>query len=564
MNDPIGTALRIIDDVRDAVAPAVLWPATGRLSDPSLEGARSRAALGRGAIDRISKLDLGALPESLRRTLQIIRTRADAWVVQPDWYWTVFDPGGSELFAMFAPTAYGGLWSLATMTAAMRRADMSSEAARARYLAGLHDMADQIDAFVTRTRGQAERGIFMPRPQAEAAIATLTRLISDQATALAIGEARLPGESAFKREVDSITSRRVIGGLSALAAVLDGDYIGSTSDKVGLMHYPDGSEIYAELVRLHGSTSMRPGEVHALGLERMAKIREGMAAARARARFDGDDFAFRAHLDADPDWRADSAEAIGAVFQRYIDRFRPRMAEAFNLLPAADYGTRPLPDAMSGAMTFGYYEPPGPANPSGAYVFNAANLSRSNLSTIASLSYHELVPGHHLHLALQYENQALPAFRQWCMPTAYVEGWAEYSVTLAEEMGMFEHPAEQFGRLVNEAFLTSRLVVDTGLNALGWSLEQARDYMRTNSFFPETEIRSETLRYGADIPGQALAYKLGDRAIMMMREKMRKRLGDAFDIREFHDIVLGSGAMPLPILADAVDARTDALAQAIP
>ena len=215
-------------------------------------------------------------------------------------------------------------------------------------------------------------------------------------------------------------------------------------------------------------------------------------------------------------------------------------------------------------MTFGYYEPPGPANPSGAYVFNAANLSRSNLSTIASLNYHELVPGHHLHLALQYENQALPAFRQWCMPTAYVEGWAEYSVTLAEEMGMFEHPAEQFGRLVNEAFLTSRLVVDTGLNALGWSLEQARDYMRTNSFFPETEIRSETLRYGADIPGQALAYKLGDRAIMMMREKMRKRLGDAFDIREFHDIVLGSGAMPLPILADAVDARTDALAQSIP
>jgi uncharacterized protein (DUF885 family) len=124
---------------------------------------------------------------------------------------------------------------------------------------------------------------------------------------------------------------------------------------------------------------------------------------------------------------------------------------------------------------------------------------------------------------------------------------------------MFEHPAERFGRYINEAFLASRLVVDTGLNALGWSLERARAYMAENSFFPETEINSETLRYSADIPGQALAYKLGDRAILDLREAMRRRLGARFDIRDFHDVVLGDGAMPIPVLAEAVEARTRAL-----
>jgi uncharacterized protein (DUF885 family) len=463
------------------------------------------------------------------------------------------------MFSMFALTPYGGSGVLTGLPAALGRADLSSEAARARYLAGLHDLGDQLDAFAARTRGQAERKIFMPRAQAEAARQLLHRLSTDLPRGLSIDEARLAGEVAFKREVESVVARRVTGGLSRIADVLDAAYLGQTREAVGLMHYPDGAEIYAALVRLHGNTDLSPAEVHELGLARMSAIRAGMAAARRDAGFEGDDRAYRAHLDADPAWRASTPQALSDVFERYIARLRPHMAGVFNLLPQADYGVRPLPEAMSAAMTFGYYDAPSPAKPRGEYVFNAQNLAKSNTSTLASLNFHELAPGHHLHLALQRENQGLPALRQWCMPTAYVEGWAEYAVTLAEELGMFEHPAERFGRYINEAFLASRLVVDTGLNALGWSLERARAYMAENSFFPETEINSETLRYSADIPGQALAYKLGDRAILDLREAMRRRLGARFDIRDFHDVVLGDGAMPIPVLAEAVEARTRAL-----
>lgn len=556
MADPVGAALRIVDDVRDAVAPAVHWPATGRLHDPSLAGAERRAALGRQVLARIAALEPVALPTALAETLAIVRTRAQLWIVQPDWYWTAFDPGGGELFALFGPTPYGGGWVIGGAVNALSRAPLADDAGRARYLAGLNELGDVIDALAERTRGQAERGIHMPRAQAEAAVILLDRIAAGHAAAVTVGEERLAGHEGFRRETARVADARVGGGLRALRAVLDERYFGQVRDAVGLMHYPGGADIYAALVRHHGSTDLTPAEVHAVGLERMAGIRAGMAAAGRDASFDGDDHAYRAALDRDPAWRADTPQAIAAVFERYIERFRPRVPDYFNVLPRAGYGVRPLPDAMAGAMTFGYYRQPTEAEPRGEYVFNARNLAGTSLCTIASLTYHELVPGHHFHLAHQHEDLGLPAIRQWCMPTAYVEGWAEYAVTLAEEAGMFADPAERFGRYVNEAFLASRLVVDTGLNALGWNLAQARDYMRANSFFPETEIASETLRYGADIPAQALAYKLGDRALMAMREWMRMALGARFDIRDFHDTVLRAGAMPLPMLAERVERRT--------
>lgn len=553
MKDAVGAAVRIIDDVRDAVAPAIAWPAWGSLADVSLDGAVKRAKLGKSIVQRIAALDRAELPANLAQTIDVIGSRATFWVTQEEWYWTAFDPGGAELFGMFAPTAYCGGMVVSSITNALVRAPVGTEASRFRYLAGLAELGDLLDEFALRTRGQAERGIHMPRPQAEAAVALLERLKRAQPATLGVGPERLAGEEGFMREVDRITADRVVGGLQRMADVLDPGYFGRTSEAIGMMHFPQGEAIYAALVRLHGSTTLSPAEVHRVGLDRMREVRAAMAKARRAAGFAGDDLAYRAHLDADPKWRADTPEAIGAVFERYIARFRPHFDALFNIRPKADYGVRPLPHALSASMTFGYYEPPGAASPRGDYVFNAANLASSGLHTVAALNYHELVPGHHLHLALQRENEALPAIRQWSMPTAYVEGWAEYAVTLAEEAGMFEDPAEQFGRLLSEAFLVSRLVVDTGMNALGWSLDQARAYMRENSFFPGNQIASETLRYGADIPGQALAYKLGDRAIMGMREAMRTKLGDRFDIRAFHDAVLTAGALPLPLLATHVD-----------
>jgi uncharacterized protein (DUF885 family) len=213
-------------------------------------------------------------------------------------------------------------------------------------------------------------------------------------------------------------------------------------------------------------------------------------------------------------------------------------------------------------MPFGYYDSPGPGQDAGRYLFNAVNLAGAPLNNIAALNYHELVPGHHFHLASQRENGTLHPVRANAFFNAFNEGWAEYAATLAGELGMYEAPEERFGRMMMDAFLVSRLVVDTGMNALGWSLTQAREFMKENAFLSEPEICSESIRYSCDIPAQALAYKLGEYFLMDQRERMRSRLGNQFDLRDFHDAVLKPGGLPLQLVAENVSATTDRLVSA--
>lgn len=547
-NDQIGLAIRIVDDCRDMADARRLNAAKAALPDISLEGARVLSKNAGKLLARIDALDLDQLPQALRLTIEVARERARMWRKHEDWYWTVFDPSGGGLFSMFAATPYGGGFAMSTVVDALKRAPLTTEGDRFRYFAGLADYGELLDQFAERTIGQAARGIFMPRAQAEAAVRLLDRIAGDQASILAIGEGRLAGQAAFKRDAKRLTADRVIGGLARLAKVLGPEYLGATKDTVGLSQYPGGDDIYAALVRHHGSTSLTPIEVHELGRERLSRIRTDMAKARIEAGFDGSDHEWKAHLDRDPAWRAEGDEAISAFFQRYIDRFAPHEEILFTVRPQATYGVRPLPDALAEATTFGYYDGPTPEKPHGDYVFNGRNLAQSSLIAVGALNYHELVPGHHSHLALQRENMALPVLRKDSYPTAYTEGWAEYAAALAGELGLYATPEERFGRHVMEAFATCRLVVDTGMNALGWSLEKARCFMRENSFFPETEICSETLRYSCDIPGQALAYKLGDSAMLALRAKMQRMRGKAFVLRDFHDAVLDVGALPLSVL----------------
>jgi uncharacterized protein (DUF885 family) len=187
-------------------------------------------------------------------------------------------------------------------------------------------------------------------------------------------------------------------------------------------------------------------------------------------------------------------------------------------------------------------------HPDGVYYFNGTHLSERTLATMPSLIYHELIPGHHFHFASQKENKLLHPLRQNSFFNAFNEGWAEYAAGLAGEVGLYSDPHERYGRLLMDAFVVARLVVDTGMNALGWSLEQARAYMREHTALSEAEIASESLRYSTDIPAQGLAYKLGEIKVKTLRDRARSALRDRFDIRDFHDAVLGSGGMPLDVL----------------
>jgi uncharacterized protein (DUF885 family) len=186
-------------------------------------------------------------------------------------------------------------------------------------------------------------------------------------------------------------------------------------------------------------------------------------------------------------------------------------------------------------------------------MFNGSKLEARSMLSAAGLIFHELIPGHHFQISLQLENEELPELRRNSYPTAFIEGWAMYASGLAEEMGGYADPYELAGWLANDLFLSSRLVVDTGMNAFGWQRQQAIDYMKANTLESSTQIGTETLRYSADIPGQALAYKMGSSKIWELRRKAEKELGAKFDLRRFHDAVIGSGAMPMTVLEKHVE-----------
>jgi uncharacterized protein (DUF885 family) len=223
-------------------------------------------------------------------------------------------------------------------------------------------------------------------------------------------------------------------------------------------------------------------------------------------------------------------------------------------MPAAPYGVKRLDPELEGAMTFGYYQVPTSSDPKGYYRYNGTSLDKRSLLGAGSLISHELVPGHHFQLNLQAENTSLPRWRREGIGyTAFIEGWGEYSSALAGELGMYEESYDLAGRILFDMFLTSRLVVDTGMNTLGWSRKKAMDYLRANTDRSDSEIETETLRYSCDIPAQALAYKMGSRKLWELRDRAQKALGGRFDIRRYHDALLNSGAMPLDILEKHVD-----------
>jgi uncharacterized protein (DUF885 family) len=244
---------------------------------------------------------------------------------------------------------------------------------------------------------------------------------------------------------------------------------------------------------------------------------------------------------------------MGEALMAAARRIEPKLAEWFGTRPKAPYGVRRLSPALEPVMTYGFYQRPTPQEPGGYYMFNGSKLEERSMLNAAALSYHELVPGHHFQVALTQENPRLSAFRKNAAYTAFLEGWGEYASDLAGDMGMYTDPYDRAGRLSMDLFLSTRLVVDTGMNALGWSRDRAMDYMRAHTFESETQIRTETLRYSADMPGQALAYKMGSRTIRELRERMRQRLGARFDVRRFHETVLMHGSMPLGVLERHVE-----------
>ena len=425
-------------------------------------------------------------------------------------------------------------------------------------------LLDQYPGFVSGIRkkleDEAKAGIVLPRAEISAAgayVAAGARDGKESPFYPALERlSALPHERAriFQSAVLVRIAKKVNPALRGLAEYIRGPYAAKAPGAVGLSQYPGGAAYYRWLIRYHTGLDLSPEEIHATGLAEMARINRELDDLRGRVGFAGDLAAFRAFLKTDRRFYPSTPEEIGQRLMAAIRRIEPKIPSEFGTLPKAPYGVRRLAPELEGTMTFGYYQIPTPANPEGDYMFNGSRLSERSLLNAPALIYHELVPGHHFQINLQKENAALPDFRRLASwETAYTEGWGEYASALAGEMGMYADPYDACGRLAMDAFISTRLVVDTGMNALGWSRERAIAYMKENTFEGDLQIASETLRYSTDIPAQALAYKLGSLEIRELRDRAAAALGPKFDRRRFHDAVLGSGTLPLSVLARKID-----------
>lgn len=523
--------------------------------DVGPEEAARRARTGQDIQRRIGALDTSLLPQDVAVTVAAAGALADRWARDEDWYWLAFDPLGVGFYGMFGPTAYAGGFVLNSIHETLQQYAVDGGDQAERYLSVVGDYARLIRQLTERTQGQAERGIRMPAPQLATAVPLVQGLRGVAGEQLRGVTQRSTAPAGFADQVEGLIGTEVEPAFDALLALLESpEYAENAPAEVGMSQYPGGAEVYAELVKLHTTLDLTVEEVHAKGHARMDRIQEEMRELVAGAGFTGTPTEYLTALSDDPRWRATTPEDVAAHFQRYIDRLAPELSAHFGVQPQAAYGVAALPEAVSGSMTFGYYSVPTADRETGLYLFNAVNLVKTALPMIAALNYHELVPGHHFHMATQREATDLHPLRKHGFINAFNEGWAEYAARFAGEIGMYREPEERFGRLIMEAFLTSRLVVDTGMNALGWSLEQARDYMHEFSFMSPVEVNSETLRYSCDLPGQALAYKLGDDFLYDLREDLRSTLGETFTVSGFHDAVFRSAGLPLPLVAENVRA----------
>jgi len=316
---------------------------------------------------------------------------------------------------------------------------------------------------------------------------------------------------------------------------------------------PDGRAYYEDLVRyfttLPGAT---PDEIHGAGLEEVRRIRAGMDAVIQEVGFRGGFGAFVEFLRTDPQFYADTPEALlkeAAWIAKEIDG---RLPELFGVLPRTPYGVHPVPAELAPNYTAGRYNG-GPVGAAGEYWVNTYALDTRPLYALPALTLHEAVPGHHLQNALARELTDVPAFRREFYPHAFGEGWGLYAERLGEELGVYHTPYQRFGRLTYDMWRACRLVVDTGIHALGWSRQRSLDYLADNTALSKHEVRTEIDRYIA-WPGQALAYKTGELEIVRLRERAAAALGEGFDVRVFHDAVLRNGGVTLPVLERQIEA----------
>jgi uncharacterized protein (DUF885 family) len=360
-------------------------------------------------------------------------------------------------------------------------------------------------------------------------------------------------EADKKRLSDEITAtvnNEVFPAYKQFAAFITTDYIPYTRTTLSINSLGGGKRRYQTTLRRFTTTDLTAAQIHEIGLKEVDRITAEMTAL-AKANGYADLASFRDHIENDPKYQAVSAEAIVDDFRKYINQMEPRLPELFILLPKTAVTVEPIPPFQASAATHYQGGTPDGKRPGRVSVAVSDPTHRSYINDEA-VAYHEGVPGHHLQITIQQSLTGLPEFRKHGGNSAYVEGWGLYAEELGKEIGFYQDPGSDYGRLRSELFRAVRLVVDTGIHDMGWSRDQVVEYMRSSHAVDEPTIQAETDRYIGG-PGQACSYKLGQLKIRELRERAKQQLGPKFNLKTFHDEILSGGALPL----DLLDARVD-------
>jgi uncharacterized protein (DUF885 family) len=354
-------------------------------------------------------------------------------------------------------------------------------------------------------------------------------------------------------EARQVIAESVIPAYRRFQAVFRDEYLPATRGTVGLWDTPDGRAYYQFLARYHTTTALTPEEIHAIGLKEVARNRAEMQTVMDEVGFKGSLTDFFQHLRTDPRFYYETGDELFRAYAYIVKMIDPELPKLFGKLYRTPFGLRPIPDNSAPNTTTAYYQGPSLDGSRPGYYY--VNLYRPEVRPkyeMEVLSVHEAAPGHHLQIALAQEQTGLPTFRRAGGFTAYIEGWGLYSERLGYDLGLYKDPYSRFGQLTYDQWRAVRLVVDTGLHHMEWTRQQAIDYFLANAAKTEADIVNEIDRYISD-PGQALAYKIGQLKFLELRARAEQALGDAYDIRAFHDTVLATGAVPLDILERTVD-----------
>jgi len=354
-------------------------------------------------------------------------------------------------------------------------------------------------------------------------------------------------------EMVSVLTEYVYPAYETLYSYFIESYLPSCGESIACKDFPNGDVYYKYQIKSYTTTNLTAEEIHQIGLGEVDRIRDEMKKVINMTEFNGSFDEFLTFLRSDSQFYFTSEDELLNEYRMICKKADAELPKFFGLLPRLPYGVKPIPDYQAPASpTAYYYSGSQEAGRAGFFMANTYKLETRPKYEMEALSIHEAVPGHHLQITLAQELDNIPKFRRYGGYTAFVEGWGLYSEKLAEEMGFYEDPYSKFGQLTYEMWRACRLVVDTGMHTLGWTRQEATDFMLSNTAKTENDVTVEIDRYIA-WPGQALAYKIGELKIRELRSKAEKEMGDNFNIRDFHDVVLGNGAVPLDILEKHVN-----------